>query len=93
MCKRPKVVGLWPSPGQAISTREVDPHGEADGHRLMIARPVTGSGATRAGLVDRLIITRAPVLIGEGVPLFGRVPSDIRLEHVQTRAPWAVGRR
>ncbi len=39
----------------------------------------------RAGLIDRLVITRVPVLIGEGVPLFGVVPRDIRLRHVRTR--------
>jgi dihydrofolate reductase len=39
----------------------------------------------RAGLVDRLIITRVPVLIGEGIPLFGSLPRDIRLHHVATR--------
>jgi dihydrofolate reductase len=38
-----------------------------------------------AGLVHRLIITRVPVLIGEGIPLFGAVPHDIRLTHVTTR--------
>src|SRR6202050_5231577 len=35
----------------------------------------------RAGLVQRLIITRVPVLIGERIPLFGSLPSDIRLRH------------
>lgn len=39
----------------------------------------------RAGLVQRLIITRVPVLIGEGIPLFGTLPSDIRLRHVATQ--------
>jgi dihydrofolate reductase len=38
-----------------------------------------------AGLVDRLVITRVPVLIGEGIPLFGPLPADIRLRHVATR--------
>lgn len=40
----------------------------------------------RAGLVDRLIITRVPVLIGEGIPLFGTLPHDIHLRHVATRS-------
>jgi len=39
----------------------------------------------RAGLIQRLIITRVPVLIGDGVPLFGSLPGDVRLEHVATR--------
>ena len=39
----------------------------------------------RAGLIQRLIITRVPVLIGSGVPLFGELPGDIALEHVATR--------
>jgi dihydrofolate reductase len=39
----------------------------------------------RAGFVDRLVITRVPVLIGEGIPLFGSLPHDVRLQHVMTR--------
>lgn len=39
----------------------------------------------RAGLIDRLIVTRVPVLIGEGIPLFGTLPKDIPLRHVATR--------
>jgi dihydrofolate reductase len=38
-----------------------------------------------AGLIDRLVITRVPVLIGAGIPLFGPVPRDISLRHVATR--------
>jgi dihydrofolate reductase len=38
----------------------------------------------RAGLIQRLVITRVPVLIGEGIPLFGAVPRDVRLRHVAT---------
>jgi riboflavin biosynthesis pyrimidine reductase len=39
----------------------------------------------QAGLIQRLIITRVPVLIGAGIPLFGALPRDIPLRHVATR--------
>ena len=39
----------------------------------------------RAGLIQRLIITRVPVLIGAGKPLFGALARDLRLQHVATR--------
>lgn len=40
----------------------------------------------RAGLIQRLTITRVPVLIGQGIPLFGALPHDIRLKHVATKS-------
>jgi dihydrofolate reductase len=40
----------------------------------------------RAGMIQRLIVTRVPVLIGEGISLFGVTGRDIRLRHVATRA-------
>jgi dihydrofolate reductase len=39
----------------------------------------------RAGLIQRLTITRVPVLIGQGIPLFGALPHDIRLRHIGTQ--------
>jgi len=39
-----------------------------------------------AGCINRLVITRVPVLIGAGIPLFGPVPRDIQLRHVETRS-------
>lgn len=38
-----------------------------------------------AGLIQRLIISRVPVLIGSGIPLFGPLTRDILLKHVATR--------
>jgi dihydrofolate reductase len=37
------------------------------------------------GLIQRLIITRVPVFIGTGIPRFGALPRDIKLQHVTTR--------
>ena len=54
-------------------------------HHLYVDCGITIQGFLRAGLVDRLIVTRVPVLIGEGIPLFGSLPRDIRLVHVATR--------
>lgn len=39
-----------------------------------------------AGAIDRLVITRVPVLIGAGIPLFGALPRDIKLRHIATHS-------
>jgi dihydrofolate reductase len=54
-------------------------------HHLYIDGGITIQRFLRAGLIQRLIITRVPVLIGEGIPLFGALPHDIRLRHIATR--------
>jgi dihydrofolate reductase len=46
---------------------------------------ITIQGFLRAGLIQRLVITHVPVLIGDGIPLFGALPHDVRLRHVATR--------
>ena len=54
-------------------------------HHLYVDGGITVQGFLRAGMVDRLVITRVPVLIGEGIPLFGSLPRDVRLRHVATQ--------
>jgi dihydrofolate reductase len=39
----------------------------------------------RAGLIQRVTVTRVPVLIGRGLPLFGPTERDIMLRHVATQ--------
>jgi dihydrofolate reductase len=54
-------------------------------HHLYIDGGITIQRFLCAGLIQRLIITRVPVLIGDGIPLFGTLPRDVRLRHVATR--------
>ncbi len=37
-----------------------------------------------AGLIDELIITRIPVLLGQGIPLFSQIGRELELRHVGT---------
>ncbi len=53
--------------------------------RLYIDGGITIQRFLLAGLVNRLVITRVPVLLGAGIPLFGHLPNDLRLRHVSTR--------
>ena len=53
-------------------------------HNLYIDGGITIQRFLRAGLIDRLIITRVPVLIGEGIPLFASLPRDYKLRHIAT---------
>jgi dihydrofolate reductase len=54
-------------------------------HHLYVDGGITVQQFLRAGLVQRLVITRVPVLIGEGIPLFGSLPHDVKLRHLGTR--------
>jgi dihydrofolate reductase len=46
----------------------------------------TIQGFLQAGLVQDMTITRIPILIGDGIPLFGQLDRDVRFEHVETKA-------
>lgn len=45
----------------------------------------TIQGFLRAGLIDEMTITRAPILLGDGIPLFGGLARDVELLHRATR--------
>jgi dihydrofolate reductase len=59
-------------------------------HHVYLDGGVTIQRFLEAGLIQRLIITRIPVLLGSGIPLFGPLSHDVRLTHVATR-PFAEG--
>ena len=58
---------------------------ESGACRLYVDGGLTIQEFLRAGLIRRLVISRLPVLIGEGIPLFGSLPHDIHLNHIATR--------
>ncbi len=39
----------------------------------------------RKGLIQTLIITKIPILIGSGIPLFGELPQDLKLRLLEPR--------
>ncbi len=71
----------------AATPAEVVDHLAARGmSHLYIDGGVTIQRFLAAGLIQRLIITRVPVVLGTGIPLFGPVAHDLRFAHVATHA-------
>jgi len=35
-------------------------------------------------LIDEMIITRIPILLGEGIPLFGKLDKPVKFDEVKT---------
>jgi dihydrofolate reductase len=94
--KKPVVVlstrALAPAPPEAVVERMSGAPAEivsqlaarGVGH-IYVDGGITIQKFLQARLIQRLIITRIPVLLGEGIPLFGALQSDIVLRHVGTR--------
>jgi len=83
---------LAPTPAGAVVERmsgapaEIVSHLAGRGIRhIYVDGGITIQRFLQAGLIQRLIITRVPVLIGSGIPLFGFIGRDIVLKHVATR--------
>ena len=68
---------------------------------LYVDGGITVQRFLRAGVVDRITVSRVPVLIGEGISLFGALPGDVYLRHIATtsyrgglvKSEYAVDRR
>ncbi len=58
---------------------------ERGAKHLYIDGGKTIQGFLAEGLIQQLVITRVPILIGSGIPLFGSIPQDIKLRHIATR--------
>ena len=70
-----------------LPPRELLQELEARGLRhLYIDGGVTIQRFLREGLVNELTITTIPVLIGEGLPLFGSLERDVKLELLKSEA-------
>lgn len=76
-----KVIGEQGTPQEIVARLEE----KGFGH-LYIDGGVTIQRFLQAGLIDQMIITRIPVLLGDGIPLFGSIRTEIHLRHVRTQS-------
>ena len=54
--------------------------------RLYIDGGMTIQRFLLSGFIDDIIITVIPVILGQGIPLFGKVTKDIALKHIATKS-------
>jgi dihydrofolate reductase len=79
-------------PGAVCEMMAATPHdvvarlSERGMEHLYIDGGVTIQSFLEAGLIQRMIITRVPVLLGSGIPLFGPLSRETRFAHVGTRS-------
>ncbi len=67
------------SPGEVVRRL-----GEVGHRHLYVDGGRTIQGFLRAGLIDEITVTWIPVLLGEGIPLFGTLEVERPLEHLET---------
>ena len=72
--------------GTSLPPRELLTVMESRGVRhIYVDGGTTIQGFLRECLIDELTITRVPVLLGEGIALFGPAGRDIELRHISTK--------
>ena len=60
---------------------------ESAGHRhVYVDGGATITSFLAEGLLDEICITQVPVLLGEGIPLFGKLPVSLRLAQAEAVA-------
>lgn len=55
-------------------------------NRLYIDGGKTIQAFINEGLITDIIVTKIPILLGEGVSLFGKTKHDIKLKHIETKS-------
>lgn len=80
--KLPKTVELW----SGSLTGLIKNLRESGAKHLYVDGGKTIQSFLNAGLIQEIIITRIPVLIGKGIPLFGPLDKDVQLQHIETRS-------
>lgn len=74
-----EISAATPEAAMAIATERGWQRVYADGGKLI-------QSFLRAGLIDDMIISRIPILLGDGIPLFGPLANDVTLDHLETKA-------
>ena len=70
-----------------LSPRElVHEMGRRGAKSIYLDGGVTIQRFLRESLVDEMIITTIPILLGEGLPLFGKLDNDVKLELVKSES-------
>ncbi len=77
----PTVTAMGGAPAEVVAALH-----ERGATHLYVDGGITIQRFLAAGLIQRVIITRVPVLLGRGIPLFGPMERDMRLQHVRTHA-------
>ena len=64
----------------------IDQLSEGGANHIYVDGGKTIQSFLAAGLIRQIIITRIPILLGTGIPLFGSLKEDVNLKHIETRS-------